>query len=285
MAEALTLRSRALDVQVSTGLRPAAERVHLRALRPVRQHVPDRGARTSAPPRAAAAPRTWSRSAPRAPIAASGCQMDLNVNPQTEPHRARHERAGLRAERRQPVRQGALRVPVRPFARAPDQAADPRERRLPRGVVGRGARARRQAADGNPRRGTARTASRSSVPAAARTRRTTSCRSWRARPAGRTTSTSARPPATRRPSPAWPWRFGSGAMTNSIGEIKDVADAVPHRREPHRGPPDHRLGDEEGAAPRREAHRLRSRARPGWPAAPTSTSSTSRAPTTSSSTR
>ena len=88
----------------------------------------------------------------------------------------------------------------------------------------------------------------SSARAAAPTRRTTSCRRWRARLATPTTSTSAPRPATPRRWRAWRPSFGSGAMTNSIGEIKDVDDAVHHRLQPHRGAPHHRPGDEEGAA-------------------------------------
>ena len=150
MAEALTLRDRGARRAGQHGLRPAAQRVHLRDLRPVRQHVPDRrpvGARRQGP-----GPRQGPGQGPH----------DLHLlrrrlpdrperQPGDQPHRARHQRARLRAQRRQHVRQGALRLPVRPFAGAADHAADPRERLLPRGVVGRGAGLRGQAPGGDSR--------------------------------------------------------------------------------------------------------------------------------------
>ncbi len=150
MAEALTLRSRALPVQVSTAFDIALNESTCELC----------GQCVGACPTAA----LYERSAEglgrakelvkvrtTCPYCGDGLPDGPERQPAQRPHRARHQRAGLRAERRQPVREGALRVRVRPFARAPDEAADPRERLVPRGVVGRGARARRKADARNPR--------------------------------------------------------------------------------------------------------------------------------------
>ena len=113
-------RARRPDVQVSTGFDVAAERVHLRALRPVRR-APARPARCASARRTGLGPRQGPREGPH----------DLHLlrrrlpdgperQPATQPHRARHERAGLRAQRRQPLRQGHVRLRVRPFAGAAD---------------------------------------------------------------------------------------------------------------------------------------------------------------------
>ena len=94
------------------------------------------------------------------------------------------------------------------FIHSPERLTTPLIREngsVPRGLVGRGHRLRGRRAARHPRRSTARTASRSSVP-----RRCTNEENYlmqklaRARPGGPTTSTSAPRPATPRPSRGWP---------------------------------------------------------------------------------
>ena len=69
-----------------------------------------------------------------------GCQVDLNVDPRDEADRQGHLRPELRLERRQPLRQGPLRLQLRPPPRPADRAARPRRgRRAARGQLGRGA--------------------------------------------------------------------------------------------------------------------------------------------------
>ena len=137
------------------------------------------------------------------------------------PHQGRRDpaRRGPRRPRQPepPVRQGTLRLRLRPPSPAPDQAADPagrraqvgrlhdgsgrRRARVPRSELGRGARPRRRPAA--PRFATPR--ARTRCPASARpraaTRRPTCSRSWCAPAFAPTTSITARACATP---PAWP---------------------------------------------------------------------------------
>ncbi len=63
-----------------------------------------------------------------------GCQIDLNVDPETGSDRQGHLRAAVPAERGQPLREGPLRVQLRPPSRPAHRAARPRRgRRAPPG--------------------------------------------------------------------------------------------------------------------------------------------------------
>ena len=180
------------------------------------------------------------------PYCGVGCVLELNVNRQTNRVVRVTSPVGLRAQRRQPLRQGQVRLRVRALARAADHAAHQGERRVPRGELGRGTGARLAGGCGRSATSTVRTPSPSSARAAAPTRRTTSCRRWPAPPARPTTSTSAPPPAT-------PLGGRAGQLIRVGGHDQlDRRDQgrrhdVHHRLQPDRGAPHHRSRDEEGA--------------------------------------
>ncbi len=76
-----------------------------------------------------------------------GCQIDLNVDPQDEAHREGDVGAGVPPQRGQPLRQGPLRVQLRPPSRPADRAARSRRgRRAAPDRLGHGARDRGQRA-------------------------------------------------------------------------------------------------------------------------------------------
>ena len=130
---------------------------------------------------------------------------------QQDPLRAGQGRPG---ELEPPVRQGPLRLRLRPAQASPDEAADSQAGRaeaqglhrrsrelargLPRGDLGGSARLRREGAARHPRHATASARSRASARRRARTKRRISSRSWCAPASDRTTSTTARVCATPR---------------------------------------------------------------------------------------
>ncbi len=171
--------------------------------------------------------------------------------PRDQPHRPRHRRAWLRAQRRQPVRQGPFRVRVRLLAGAPDHAADPRERAVPPAPRGR------RRSHGPP-------------PAWPQIRDThgpdaiaflSSCAlHQRGELPGAEARAHGRQDQQHRPVRhhlSRPDRRGAGRGLRFRGDDQlhrrdqERADALPHRRQPHRGAPHRGAGDEEGPCPRR----------------------------------
>ena len=142
---------------------------HLRRLRRVRASVPDGCAHAGNAGRRGG--RFHGRSGPRGPerlpLLRGRVPADLPRQGRQDPPRDRAQRAG---QRQPALRQGALRLRLRPPQAALDRAADPQGRRaegrhpdrsfqsddpLPRSVLGRGARPRRRRLQAHPRPGRA----------------------------------------------------------------------------------------------------------------------------------
>ena len=124
-----------------------------------------------------------------------------------EADREGHVRPDLPPERGQPLRQGPLRVQLRPSPGPADRAARPRRgRRAAPDHVGARALDRRRRPRPRARRARAADDRRSSRRRASRWRRTSSSRSSAGRRSGRTRSTPAKPPDTLRLFTAWSGR-------------------------------------------------------------------------------
>ena len=135
MAEALTLKGRTMDVQVSTAFDLPLNESTCEICGLCVSTCPT-GALWEREASGRGRAKDLKKVRTTCPYCGVGCQIDLCANPKTNRIVRVTAEPGLRAQRRQHLRQGPFRVPVRSFAGAAYQAAYPRKRLLSRGIVG-----------------------------------------------------------------------------------------------------------------------------------------------------
>ena len=229
--------------------------------------MPARDRRPGHRPRRRAA--TTARSTASARICGVGCQITYHVKDDEDRLRHRPRRPG---EREPALRQGPLRLRLRPQPAAADQAADPPEG-APKGADDRDRPAQPAGPTSARRAGRRRwtrpphglrSASATATaamrwPASARpsaaTRRPTCSRSWSAPASAPTMSTTAPACATPRSVAALMEGIGTGAVTAPFNDALQADLVVDHRRQPDREPPGGRDLLQAGGQARHQARR------------------------------